>query len=217
MKASLVVVPPLGALIIRTLASTWRIRSRGQENLQRARETHPQLVYAFWHGRLLPMLYTHRGTSARVLASEHHDGELLGRTIRHLGLDYVRGSSTRGGTKAILSLVDTVRAGYDVALTVDGPRGPRYQVKPGIVEVAKLAGVAIVPVTSASRHHRTFRSWDAFELPRPFTRVLIEYGTPITVAPDAGREALEDTRVQLEAVLRRMTEACDRDVRGDVG
>ncbi|HEU4929950.1 MAG TPA: lysophospholipid acyltransferase family protein [Candidatus Krumholzibacteria bacterium] len=213
MKWSLVIVPPIGAAVIRAIAATWRYSIRGREHLDAAREQHPRVVYAFWHGRLLPLAYLHRGTEARVLASEHHDGEMLARTIRYLGLGHVKGSSTRGGTKAILGLADAVRAGYDVALTVDGPRGPRFQVKPGVVEVAKLTGVSIVPVTAASRRHRTFRSWDAFELPRPFTRVLVEYGPPVRVAADAGREAQEAARVELEAVLRRMTEACDHDVR----
>ncbi len=210
----MVLVPPIGAWVINTLAATWRITVRGQEHLQDARSTNPRVAFAFWHGRMLPLLHVHRADRARicVLASDHHDGQLLARTINRMGVPTVSGSSTRGGTKAILALTDSLRSGNDVAVTVDGPRGPRYQVKPGIVEVAKLTGVAIVPLTTASRRHRTFRSWDAFELPCAFTRVLAEYGPPVRVAADADRDAQEAARVQLEAVLRRMTESCDRDV-----
>ncbi|HXV13764.1 MAG TPA: lysophospholipid acyltransferase family protein [Candidatus Krumholzibacteria bacterium] len=210
MKASLVLLPPLGALVIRALGTTWRYSVRGRDHVEAAR-SHGQLVYAFWHGRLLPLAYLHRGDAARVLASEHHDGELLGRTVRYLGLGYVRGSSTRGGTKAILALADAVRAGYDVALTVDGPRGPRFEVKPGVVEVAKLTGGAIVPVSTGSRRRRVFASWDAFELPAPFSRVVVEYGPAIRVRPDAGREEMEGKRRELEESLRRLTESCDRE------
>jgi len=213
MNASMIFIPPLGATVIRVLAATWRFRIVGYQHLDAARTVGKPVVYAFWHGRLLPLAYLHRGEGARVLASEHKDGELLGRTIRYLGLDYVRGSSTRGGTKAILALVDAFRAGHNVALTVDGPRGPRFEVKPGVIEVAKLTGGAIVPVASASRRHRTFSSWDAFELPAPFTRVYVAYGEPLRVAPDAGRDAQESARAVLESRLRALTEACDREVR----
>ncbi len=212
MKASMVLVPPLGAAVIRVLAATWRIRIVGREHVESARTIGKPIVFAFWHGRLLPLAYVHRGEGARVLASEHEDGELLGRTIRYLGFGHVRGSSTRGGTKAILALVDAARAGHDVALTVDGPRGPRFNVKPGVIEVAKLTGGAVIPVTTASRRHRSFASWDAFQLPAPFTRVCVAYGEPLRVAPDADREVQEAARAVLEARLRALTEACDHDV-----
>ncbi len=213
MKASLTIVPPIGAVVIRALAVTWRLRVRGREHVDEARRIHDRIVFAFWHGRMLPLAYLHRGEGARVLASEHHDGELLGRTIGYLGFGHVRGSSTRGGTKAILGLADAVRAGYDIGLTVDGPRGPRYQVKPGVVELAKLTGAAIVPVTTGSRRHKTFASWDAFELPAPFTRVVVEYGAPIRVPQDADRAAQDEKRRDVEESLRRITESCDRDAR----
>lgn len=211
MKASLFWVPPLGAFAIRALGKTWRIRTLGDEHLVAAREVSENVVYAVWHGRMLPFAYTHRGKGVHVLASEHKDGELLGRTIRHLGFGQLRGSSTRGGTKALLGLTDVNRAGSDVGLTVDGPRGPRFQVKPGVVEVAKLTGAAIVPLASGSRNHRTFSSWDAFELPSPFTRVVVAYGAPVIVPGDADRDVLEVKRREVEETLRRITEACDRE------
>jgi lysophospholipid acyltransferase (LPLAT)-like uncharacterized protein len=212
-KLSRVVLPLAGALVIRALAWTWRFRVRGREHVDSARRMHPHIVFAFWHGRLLPLVHVHRGENAHVLASEHEDGELLGRTIRHFGFGHVRGSSTRGGTKAILALAEASGAGHDVALTVDGPRGPRFEVKPGVVEVAKLTGCAIIPVTTSSRRHRTFASWDAFELPAPFTRVVVTYGPPVVVPRDADRELMEAKRRELESSLRHITEAGDREVR----
>jgi hypothetical protein len=206
-------IPPVGGAFIRALGATWRYRVHGREHLEEARRIHPQVVYAFWHGRLLPLAYLHRDENSRVVASEHHDGELLARTIRFLGLGHVKGSSTRGGTKAILALADSVRDGYNAALTVDGPRGPRFQVKPGAIEVAKLTGSAILPVSCGSRRRRTFASWDAFELPAPFTRVVVAYGPPLRVPADADRESQEAVRVELEATLRRITEACDAEAR----
>lgn len=214
MKLSLYLLPPLGAMVIRALAATWRFRVVGREHVEAARPGGDPAVFAFWHGRLLPMAYLHRGEKVRVLASEHHDGELLARTIRFLGLGNVKGSSTRGGTKAILGLVDALRDGHSVALTVDGPRGPRFVVKPGVVELSKLAGVAIIPVTSASKRHHAFASWDAFQLPAPFTRVEVRYGEPIRVATDADRAGLEAKRLELETSLKHITEASDRAMHG---
>jgi lysophospholipid acyltransferase (LPLAT)-like uncharacterized protein len=199
----------LGAWLIRALAITWRIQVDDATQVARARTYAPNVVYAFWHGRLLPLAFWHRDERAHVLASEHRDGEMLGQTIRRLGYGHVRGSSTRGGTRAILEMVAVMRSGHDTGFTVDGPRGPRYVAKPGAVEVARLTGAAIVPVTSASRRHRSFASWDRFELPWPFTRVLIRYGEPITVPADADRDQVEAKRVELETTLQRITREAD--------
>jgi lysophospholipid acyltransferase (LPLAT)-like uncharacterized protein len=215
MKVSLALLPPLGAALIRALGATWRVRILGEEHLAGARRVSPRVVYAVWHGRMLPFAFTHRARRVHVLASEHHDGELLGRTIRYLGFGQVRGSSTRGGTKGLMALTEANRNGYDVGLTVDGPRGPRLVVKSGVVDVAKLTGAAIVPIASGSRRHRTFASWDAFELPWPLTRVVVAYGPPVVVPGDADREVLEAKRREVEDTLHRITEACDRAAGGE--
>jgi lysophospholipid acyltransferase (LPLAT)-like uncharacterized protein len=166
-----------GATVIRMLGSTWRIRTEEEQQLAIARSLSPQVIFVVWHGRLLPLAFTHKNRLIHVLASEHTDGEMVGQTIRRLGFGHVRGSSTRGGTRAILELAEKVRAGYDVGLTVDGPRGPRGVVKSGVVEVARQTGAAILPLTTASDRHRTFKSWDAFELPAAYARVVVRYGS----------------------------------------
>jgi lysophospholipid acyltransferase (LPLAT)-like uncharacterized protein len=203
-------VANMGASVIRLLGATWRIRIEDEELFERARTLSPRVIFAVWHGRMLPFAFTHRNRRVHVLASQHHDGEMLGQTIRRLGFGHVRGSSTRGGTGAILGLVETVRAGFDAGLTVDGPRGPRGVVKAGIVEVARQTGAAIMPITSASDRHRVFRSWDAFELPLPFARVVLRYGQPMLVDPDADRATLDVRRLDLERELTRITGEADR-------
>lgn len=208
----MVLLPVLGAGVIRLLGASWRIREVGIEHVEAARAHAPRVIYAFWHGRLLPLSYTHRSRAIHVLASRHADGELLGRTIRHLGFGHVRGSSTRGGTRAILELADAVRAGYDLGMTVDGPRGPVHVVKPGVVEIAKLTGSAVVPITTASRHHRTFASWDRFEMPHPWTQVVVRHGPPVLVPADADRDTLESRRRDVEQSLLDITAEADRDV-----
>ena len=166
-------VANVGAFVIRALGVTWRIRTEAPEQLSRARAISPQVIFVFWHGRLLPLSFTHRDQRIHVLASEHTDGEMLGQTIRRLGFGHVRGSSTRGGTRALLELVEKVRSGFDLGITVDGPRGPRGVVKAGVVEVARQTGAAIVPITTPSNRKRVFASWDAFEQPAPFARVVV--------------------------------------------
>ncbi|HEX6790642.1 MAG TPA: lysophospholipid acyltransferase family protein [Candidatus Krumholzibacteria bacterium] len=216
MKPPMWLVATVGAAVIRALGLTWRIRVEEGSKLDAARALSPRVIFVFWHGRLLPLSYTHRNRRVHVLASEHADGEMLGQTIRRLGYGHVRGSSTRGGTRALLELVEKARAGFDLAVTVDGPRGPAGVVKAGVVEVARQTGAAILPITCASDRRRVFRSWDAFELPAPFARIVVRYGDPVRVEPaEAGRDAIERRRLDIERELTRITAEADRSARGD--
>jgi lysophospholipid acyltransferase (LPLAT)-like uncharacterized protein len=212
MSARMTAIALSGAAVIRLLGLSWRFAWAHTERLDDARRLHPNVIFASWHGRLLPLSYSHRSQAIHVLASEHRDGEMLGQTIRLLGFGHVRGSSTRGGARAILELRTKLASGYDVAFTVDGPKGPRGVVKPGPAQVAKLSGAAIVPITTSSRRHKTLRSWDAFEIPAPFTRVRIMYGRPVVVPRDADDATIESKRVELERELTAITEENDRAV-----
>ena len=204
-----------GAALIRALSVTWRYRILGKELHDDAHARHPAMIYCFWHGRLLPMCWLHRSQDVQILASEHRDGERLGQTIRHFGYGHVRGSSTRGGTRALRALARCVRDGRSVGLTVDGPTGPRYIAKAGAIEVARLTGAPVIPVTSASSRHHTFSSWDAFELPLPFSRVAVVYGRTLEVARDADATVIEEKRKELERSLQAITEEADAFVRGE--
>lgn len=209
MSAKTTLIPFVGGLVIRLLGGTWRIRVEDAQYLEQARAFSKNVILAIWHGRLLTLSYSHRNLSIQVLASEHEDGELIGRTIQRLGFGHVRGSSTRGGARAIRALVRKIQAGYDVGLTVDGPRGPVLKVKPGVVEVARLSGAAIVPLTAGSGKRKIFSSWDSFELPAPFTEVSVRYGEPVIVPGDADETTLEEKRLVLESTLVKITRKCD--------
>lgn len=206
------VIAVTGATLIRAFALTWRIGWTHEERLAAARRHAPNVIFAFWHGRLLPLCYSHRNQNIQVLASRHRDGEMLGQVIRRLGFGHVRGSSTRGGARAIRELAGKIESGLDLGITVDGPKGPRYVVKPGPIQIAKLTGSAIVPITTSSRRHKTFSSWDAFELPLPFTRVRIAYGEPVTVPAGADDALMEAKRLEVEDALNRVTDENDRAV-----
>ncbi len=200
----------LGALVIRFLGATWRVEWRGVEHLERARELSEQVVFCFWHGRLLVLSYTHRSRDIQVLASEHPDGDLMGRTIRWLGFGHLKGSSTRGGARALRDLTRVLREGFDIGLTVDGPRGPRGSVQQGAIELSRMTGSAVIPLSNSSRPRKLFRSWDRFQLPLPFARVVVSYGEPFVVPPDAGEGERERHRLLLEERLDGLTSGLDR-------
>jgi hypothetical protein len=208
-SADVVLLGYAGAALIRCLGFTWRVQQIDTEMEERAREHFPNVVYAIWHGRMFPLAFTHRNRGVCMLTSAHRDGEIIGQTVRRLGFGHARGSSTRGGTGAVLTLARKIGEGFDVGLTVDGPVGPRYEAKPGAVQIARMTGAAILPVVAGSRRHKTFSSWDAFELPYPFTRIRVRYGEPVIVPRDADADTTEIKRIELETRLRAITRAVD--------
>lgn len=167
------------------------------------------VLLACWHGRMLyfpPLYYRQRFT---ILVSHSKDGEFVSRVLQCFGAHVTRGSSSRGGAKALREIVRKVRSGYHAALTPDGPRGPRYHVQPGIVAVAQKTGAAIVPVTYSARWKKVFRSWDAFLMPLPFSRIVVIYGQPIYVPASASPAIFEAKRHEVETSLRHITEMAD--------
>jgi lysophospholipid acyltransferase (LPLAT)-like uncharacterized protein len=202
----------LGALLIRLLGITWRIRWRGEENLRKAREISDQLIFGFFHGRLLALSWSHRGRKIHVLASEHRDGDLMGRTIEWLGFGHLKGSTSRGGGRAIREMRSVLGRGFDIGLTVDGPRGPRGKVQQGATELGRLSGSAVVPVSNTASRRRLLRSWDRFQIPMPFARIIVEYGEPFVVPRDCDEHERERFRKRLEDSLAGLTEKLDKEL-----
>lgn len=199
----------LGQGLVASLFATTRVRRRGQEHYLRFREEGTPVVFAFWHGQLLPLVHVHRDEGIVVLVSEHADGEYITRIIERHGFETVRGSSTRGGTKGLKGLIRAARAGKDLALTPDGPRGPVAEFKPGALAVAQTLGLPLVPLALAASGGWRFRSWDGFLVPRPFARIHIEYGAPWWIPRDATREELDALAGQVGAELRALTATAD--------
>jgi lysophospholipid acyltransferase (LPLAT)-like uncharacterized protein len=201
----------LGRGLVRGLGASLRVReyrSPGLDAIWRARRP---VIYAVWHGRILmlPYLYGRRGV--HVLTSRSRDGEVLSRFVQGFGVRVVRGSSSRGGTRALLTLARLVREdGAEILVVPDGPRGPRHVAQPGAVLLAKMTGAPVVPVAFAATPGTVLRSWDAFLVPHPFARAVVVFGHPIAVPPDADRDLLERKRGELEAALREITITADR-------
>jgi lysophospholipid acyltransferase (LPLAT)-like uncharacterized protein len=199
----------LGSLLIRLLGLTWRVKWEGMENLKKARGLSGNVIFSLWHGRLLTLIYTHRGRNIHVLTSEHYDGYLIGRTIKRFKFGHLKGSTTRGGAKAIRQLVDALKKGFDVGLTIDGPTGPRGVAQQGAVEISRMTGCVIVPLSGTARRRYLFNSWDRFQLPLPFSRVVVSYGAPICVQPGADADAREKAGELLQKRLNDITSDLD--------
>jgi lysophospholipid acyltransferase (LPLAT)-like uncharacterized protein len=169
-------------------------------------------VYVLWHGRLLPTAYFHRHRGLATLISRNRDGEYIADTVRRWGYTIVRGSSSRGGDRALREMLRVLGAGMAIAITPDGPRGPRQKMKVGPLRAAQLAGVPVYPVTAGAASAWHFGRWDRFLVPRPFTRIHIAYGRPLTIPPGAGAEELEGYASELEVRLNDLTRRVDESV-----
>ena len=182
-------------ILVRLLNFTYRYQFVGLENKTRAIESNPNktFVYSVWHNNLVALILSHIGQPFTMVISESKDGELVAVTCEKFGYKPSRGSSTRGGKKALIEIIKNVRAGLYGAMAVDGPKGPVYEVKPGIIEIARQCGCPILPTSSYSNSMWVFeKSWDKFRLPKPFSKIIIVIGEPIFVAPNVSREEFQD-------------------------
>jgi lysophospholipid acyltransferase (LPLAT)-like uncharacterized protein len=146
-RLKLWLIPPLGYAAIRALGRTLRIRTLHADRVNAFWKAGRHVIVAFWHGRQLMLPLCYGGSRLYILISAHRDGELIHRIVRRFGFDTIRGSSTRGGMRALRQLARLGQSGADLAVTPDGPRGPRCVAQPGVVELAKLTGLPILPLT----------------------------------------------------------------------
>ena len=139
-----------------------------------------------------------------ALISASRDGGLLAQTFSNFGVTPVRGSSSRRGPQALIELVRALRQGFHVAITPDGPRGPKYTVQPGIVSLAQLSGCPIIPVGAKIQAKIQLRSWDQFQIPLPGSRCELVFSKPFYIPREATEEERERLRAEIEAELRRL-------------
>ena len=190
-----------GALLLRLLGATWRVRTVGEDPFARGEP----LVITTWHRGLLIAGYHFRGRGLIVPVSQSRDGDLASSVLHHLGFDAsVRGSSSKGATGLLRTLIRRARAGEPVGFLPDGPRGPAGTAKPGVIALARVSGARLVPLGLSAAPFNQLGSWDRAILPLPFARVTCSYGEPIHVPKRAANKALEGLRRELEATLDRM-------------
>lgn len=189
-----------GVALLRVLAGTWRMRTTTAGPLREARATNTRVIFALWHGELLPLLWQHRGENIAIVISEHRDGEIIAGIAESLGYATVRGSSSRGGSRALIGLMREIEAGRDGAITPDGPRGPARVFAPGAAIASQRTGACIVPIRARVSRAWRLKSWDRFLIPKPFARVDVHYGELTVVEAPSPREAA-DQAPRLQALL----------------
>lgn len=203
-----------GALLSALLGSGRTELIAGHEVEREFIDARVPAIFVLWHGRLLPCSYRYGYAGMGTLISRNRDGDYITRVIEKWGYTVVRGSSSRGGASALREIVRMLRAGRSVALTPDGPRGPREKMKPGPLLAAQLTGVPIIPVSGAAARGRFFGRWDRFLVPAPFTWMPVAFGEPYRVPRRAGEDELAAAAATLEERLNRVTTLVDEAARG---
>ena len=208
-RAEVATIAAIGYPILRALGSTWKWRVSGAEHVEaiNARGLHP--IHSFWHGRIFPATIYFQRRDIVVITSENYDGEWIARIIQKFGYGTARGSTSRGGPKALLQLVRDVQS-KGVAFTLDGPRGPAEVAQPGAVWLSKATGNPLLPFHAEAVSSWTLRSWDRTQIPKPFTTVALAIAEPLYVPREAGEPALDEWRARLQESLAACKRQCAR-------
>jgi len=186
--------------VLSLLATTWRVDRKHHSRYAAARSSGRPLVILAWHETLLPLLLCHRREDIAVVVSEATDGAYLAQTAARFGYRAIGGSSTRGRLKAMRGMLHTLESGGTVAVTPDGPRGPRRVPKIGALAAAQRSGALVINMFAAARPAWRYDSWDRFMVPVPFAKVRLAYGEPFDIGPGdiALREAQRMVRSELK-------------------
>jgi lysophospholipid acyltransferase (LPLAT)-like uncharacterized protein len=199
-RAQVTAISALGVPFIAALGASLRWKVEGLDHLNfEGNGRRP--IMAFWHGRVLSATYYFRQRGISVMISENFDGEWIARIIHQFGFRTSRGSTSRGGQRALLQLKREMERGYPSGFAVDGPRGPARRAQPGAIWLAKLTGNPVVPFHMEASSYWSLKSWDKTQIPKPFSTVALAVGEPIDVPSDADEDALEAKRVELEGSL----------------
>lgn len=215
MKKNLIVL--LLRLIVWRLTLIWcrslRITQHGKEHLDRLRSDGKNFVAVFWHGSMMVGWYLLRPSGSEIvsaLVSRSNDGEFLSTILEQWNFTMIRGSSHIGGPEAMQLMTEAVHRGSSLVVTPDGPRGPRHEMKMGAVRVAQKTDVPLVMIGMAMRKKKILRSWDAFEVPLPFSSVCAVYSEPIVVPPEMNGPSLDEFKLSMQQRLNEMTEQAER-------
>jgi lysophospholipid acyltransferase (LPLAT)-like uncharacterized protein len=204
------IVPRIHYWFLQILVLTIRKTVYHQEYPQQIWGRDQYVIAAFWHQRLLMMPFLPHKGKVGMMISQHRDGEFIARAVKLFGIDSVRGSTTKGGLSALRGMVRFLESGGNLAITPDGPQGPKHIVQKGVIELARLTSAPIIPIAYSASHKKVFNSWDHFILPLPFSGVAYIWGEPIFVPRHLSKEELEEKRLFVQERLRKITEEADR-------
>ena len=207
-RVQLALISGIGYLAVLLIGRSLRWKVFGRENYEEASRLGKSFIVTFWHRQIFPAIWYWRKRRMVVMVSENFDGEYTSRVIRRYGYSTSRGSSSRGASRVLVEMIRALRQGWEAAVTPDGPRGPRFVAKPGVVQLAKHSGAAILCFhITPEKSWVLGRSWDQTEIPHPFSRTAIFIGPPIFVPPGADDEeqarALGKVQAALDGLARR--------------
>lgn len=209
-RAQAAAIAAIGTPLVEALGATYDWRESGTEHLREVAEQGRHPILALWHGRILTATLYFRDRGIVAMTSENFDGEWVAQLMGRFGYHAARGSTSRGGARALAQLRREMAEGFPAAFTVDGPRGPARQAQPGAAWLASATGNPIVPFHIEAASFWTVKSWDRHQVPKPGSDVAIAIGTPIEVPGKADEATIETHRTELEAALARLeTRALD--------
>ncbi len=201
----------LGSIVIRFLFSTMSIKEIPDGYSQNLERQGKRAIYAFWHAHMLLPAYVGRQRNVKVLISQHRDGEYIAQIVQRLGYSVARGSTTRGGAKALLKMIKKIKEeSISLAITPDGPKGPRFIAQSGAILLGQKTQYPIIPVMIYLAKYWELPSWDRFCIPKPFSKARIFYGNPIMVPPKLEKSDVEEYRVSLERALVKLGNEAER-------
>ncbi|MDD5687081.1 MAG: lysophospholipid acyltransferase family protein [Elusimicrobia bacterium] len=196
----------LGFFYLWFTGKTSKIIVKNSSEYDELKKNKRPMVYALWHGRLIFLFWVHKYEGICTLISKSKDGELIAKITEKLGYESIRGSTSKGGSEALLALINKAKTGSSVAFTPDGPRGPQRMVQPGVISVAQKSGLPIIPIAYASKRKYVVRHWDEFHIPYPFNKVSVCHGKPIYVNEN---DNLENKSKELKDAIDMITLQAD--------
>ncbi len=200
--------------------TTLKITRVNADQFDELKRNGKNVVVAFWHGSMFVGWFLHRSQTnwnISALVSQSSDGEFLSTILERWNFTMIRGSSHIGGTEAMQLMVEEVESGSSLAITPDGPRGPRHEMKMGAVRVAQRAGVPLIVVGIAAATKKQLRSWDKFEVPLPFSSIVAKYSEPIIVPKELSNELLNEFKLKMQNLMMKLTEDAMELSRGNGG
>jgi len=202
----------LVALYLRFVRATGRWDIRGWENIQTQVDAGQPVILCFWHARMIMSMFGWRNTHQfNMLSTPHRDGKIAAMTYNRLGIKTIWGSTKKGGSEAARTMIRTLKAGEIVAITPDGPKGPRQRMQPSAIDIARLSGAKLIPVTATSTAKKVLGTWDRLQIPTPFGRGVVWIDPPIDVPRKADAQELETLRQTVEDRLNTMTRELDEE------
>jgi lysophospholipid acyltransferase (LPLAT)-like uncharacterized protein len=205
-RAQAAAIAAIGAPLVEALGATYTWREAGVQHLREVTRSGRQPILALWHGRILAATLYFRDRHIVAMTSENFDGEWVARLMQRFGYQAARGSTSRGGARALAQLRREMAQGYPAAFTVDGPRGPARVAQPGAAWLASATGNPIIPFHIEAASHWTVKSWDRHQVPRPGGTIAIAIGAPIEVPARASEEDIEAGRAAVEQALMTLEE-----------